>query len=179
MVSRSESGRYLPYYFFDALTVDTRIRPFNTLGCCWGHEPRSVAPPPILYLLRVAHLISNPNQRGLVPSIKFNDEIITESAIVSQFLADAYPSHLVPKSGDFQSALTRARINFFVDTWFSKIGSYWFQIAIKDSGEEQETLVKEFLALLGKEIEPLLKDAGPFFGGSEKLTLAEVQSPRD
>ncbi|KAF2465463.1 glutathione-S-transferas-like protein omega 1 [Lindgomyces ingoldianus] len=119
------------------------------------------------------------NPRGLVPSIKFSggalhDEIITESGIVAQFLADAYPSHLVPATGTVEAALTRARINFFVDTWFSKAGSFWFQILMKDAEEEKEALAKEFLDIVTKEIEPLLKDAGPFFGGSQKLTLAEA-----
>lgn len=34
--------------------------------------------------------------------------------------------------------------------------------------------MKEFLAVVAKEIEPLLKDAAPFFGGSSKVTLAEA-----
>jgi glutathione S-transferase len=70
--------------------------------------------------------------------------------------------------------LKRARINFFVDTWFSKVGSYWFRILQQDQDEEKEKLGKEFVGLVGKEIEPLLKDAKPFFGGSSKVTLAEV-----
>jgi glutathione S-transferase len=114
------------------------------------------------------------NPRGLVPAIKFNDQIITESGVVSRFLADAYPSHLIPNTGTVDAALTRARINFFVDTWFDKVGSYWFQILRKDSEDEKEALVKEFVATVGKEIEPLLKDASPFFGGSNKITLAEA-----
>ena len=101
------------------------------------------------------------------------DEIITESAIVSQFLADAYPSHLVPASNTAAGALTRARINFFVDTWFTKAGSFWFAI-LKAEDEEKEKLSKQFVDIVGKEIEPLLKNASPFFGGSEKITLAEV-----
>jgi glutathione S-transferase len=109
-----------------------------------------------------------------VPAIKFNDQIITESGVVSRFLADAYPSHLIPNTGTVDAALTRARINFFVDTWFDKVGSYWFQILRKDSEDEKEALVKEFVATVGKEIEPLLKDASPFFGGSNKITLAEA-----
>jgi glutathione S-transferase len=80
----------------------------------------------------------------------------------------------LPASGDVSSGLKRARINFFVDTWFSKVGSYWFQIAGKDSEEEKEGLAKDFVAAVGKEIEPLLKDAAPFFGGNDKITLAEV-----
>ena len=92
---------------------------------------------------------------------------------MSRFLADAYPSHLVPATGTVDGALTRARINFFVDTWFDKVGSYYFQILRADD-EKKESLVKDFVAVVGKEIEPLLKDAAPFFGGSQKVTLAEA-----
>ncbi|KPI38407.1 Glutathione S-transferase omega-1 [Cyphellophora attinorum] len=99
------------------------------------------------------------NPRGLVPSIKYNNQILTESSVVSRFLADAYPSHLVPNTGDADAAFKRARINFFVDTWFDKINPF---------------LVKDYLAKLKKEIEPLLQDAAPFFGGSGKITLAEA-----
>jgi glutathione S-transferase len=93
---------------------------------------------------------------------------------VSRFLADAYPSHLVPSSGTVDGALTRARINFFVDTWFDKVGSYWFQILRADDETKKEELVNEFLNKVKQEIEPLLKDASPFFGGSKKVTLAEA-----
>jgi glutathione S-transferase len=43
-----------------------------------------------------------------------------------------------------------------------------------DSEEEQAKLGQEFVDIVTKEIEPLLKDAKPFFGGSQKVTLAEV-----
>lgn len=109
-----------------------------------------------------------------MPAIKLNDQIITESGVVARFLADAYPSHLVPPTGTVDAALTRARINFFVDTWFDKVGSYWFQILRADETTKKEELVKEFLEKVEKEIEPLLKDAAPFFGGSKKVTLAEA-----
>ncbi|KAF1944811.1 thioredoxin-like protein [Clathrospora elynae] len=114
------------------------------------------------------------NPRGLVPTIDFNGQIITESGIVSTFLADAYPSHVFPASGSPDAALTRARINFFVDTWFSKAGSFWFKILLQDEGEEKVRLEKEFVEVVEKEIEPLLKDAAPFFGGSGRVTLAEA-----
>jgi len=112
------------------------------------------------------------NPRGLVPSIEYNGEIITESGIVAQFLADSHPSHLLPDSKT--GALTRARINFFVDAWFSKVNSFQYKILTEESLEKKEELVKEFIALVVKEIEPLLKDAAPFFGGSKKPTLAEA-----
>jgi glutathione S-transferase len=112
-------------------------------------------------------------QRGLVPAIDFNGEIITESGVVATFLADAYPSHVFPAAGNPKDALTRARINFFVDTWFSKAGSFWFQI-LKADGDEKERLAQTFVDIVGKEVDPLLKDAAPFFGGSSKVTLAEA-----
>jgi len=115
------------------------------------------------------------NPRGLVPSISYNGTIITESAIVAQFLADAHPSHLEKSSTEEGGALQRARINFFVDAYFTKVNSKFFPI-LKATGEEQEAAVTEFVAAIEKELEPLLKDANPFFGGSSKLTLAEVQT---
>ncbi|KAH7093035.1 thioredoxin-like protein [Paraphoma chrysanthemicola] len=114
------------------------------------------------------------NPRGLVPSIDFNGEIITESGIVSTFLADAYPSHVFPAAGNPKDALTRARINFFVDTWFTKAGSFWFQILRAEEQSEKEKLSKDFVDIVRKEIEPLLHNAAPFFNGSSKVTLAEA-----
>jgi len=114
------------------------------------------------------------NPRGLVPAINFNGEIITESGVVATFLADAYPSHVLPAAGSPDAALTRARINFFVDTWFSKAGSYFYKILMAGSEDEKAKLSQEFVDVVGKEIEPLLKDAKPFFGGSQKVTLAEA-----
>jgi len=115
------------------------------------------------------------NPRGLVPSLSYNGQIITESAIVSQFLADAHPSHLLKTSTEPGGALQRARINFFVDTYFTKVNSLFFGVVSK-SGDEEEVAANAFVDAVAKEIEPLLKDANPFFGGSSRLTLAEVQT---
>lgn len=109
-----------------------------------------------------------------MPSISFNGQTITESAIVSQFLADAYPSHLLPPTDSVENALKRARINFFVDTWNTKAGSYWYKLATHDSEQGKEELAKEFISVVQKEIEPLLEDAAPFFGGSSQVTFAEA-----
>jgi glutathione S-transferase len=92
---------------------------------------------------------------------------------VAQFLVDAYPSHLLPVAGDVDAALKRARINFFIDTWNTKANNFLNRIASKD-GEERDQLIDEWVAVVKKEIEPLLKDAKPYFGGSDKLTLAEA-----
>ncbi len=116
-----------------------------------------------------------------MPSIKIsngilNDEIVTESAIVSTFLADSYPdSAFWPKSHESPtSALRRARMSFFADTWLTKVNSLFYPVMMAGEGEEGERLGRELVAAIEKEIEPLLKDAAPFFGGSEVMTLAEV-----
>lgn len=70
-------------------------------------------------------------------------------------------------------ALQRAKIAFFVDTWFTKIHSSYFPV-LRTKGAEKEEAAAKVVDAITKEIEPLLKDASPFFGGSEKLTFAEV-----
>lgn len=121
------------------------------------------------------------NPRGLVPSIKYSvpglldEEILTESGIVIQFLAESFPSHLLPASKESPtSALTRARIAFFQDTWTTKIGPLIFPIITNSDPAQKEAKVDDLVGALKKEIEPLLANAKPFFGGSTELTLAEV-----
>lgn len=122
-------------------------------------------------------------QRGLVPALSYSNgplknEVITESSIVAQFLCDAHPSSLLPASDSSPtSALTRARIHFFIDTWNTKIGGFMFAIFRAKDDKEKEATSKEWVAAVKKDIEPLLKDAEPFFGGSPELTLAEVCRP--
>ncbi|KAH8883146.1 thioredoxin-like protein [Thozetella sp. PMI_491] len=114
------------------------------------------------------------NPRGLVPTISYNGTIIPESGIVAGFLTDQYPSHLVPASTDEGGALRRAKIAFFVDAYFSKFQSHLFKLFSVKSDDEATPLIENAVASLVKEVEPLLADAAPFFGGSDKLTLAEV-----
>ncbi|KAI1631522.1 thioredoxin-like protein [Biscogniauxia mediterranea] len=114
------------------------------------------------------------NPRGLVPSLKVGDEIITESAIVAGYLADAYPSHLLPASNEPNGPLVRARVAFFVDTYFSKANSFLYKVVGAKSDDEAASIAQELVANVVKEVEPLLTNAAPFFNGSEKLTLAEV-----
>ncbi|TID16616.1 thioredoxin-like protein [Venturia nashicola] len=120
------------------------------------------------------------NPRGLVPALSYTNgplqnEILTESSIVAQFLSDAHPSSLLPASNSSPtSALKRARIHFFIDTWNTKIGGFMFAIFRAKDDKEKEATSKEWVVAVQKDIEPLLNDASPFFGGSSELTLAEV-----
>ncbi|KAK0634040.1 thioredoxin-like protein [Immersiella caudata] len=114
------------------------------------------------------------NPRGLVPSLSFNGEIIIESAIVSDFLANQYPSHLLPARDSAEYAIKRARIDLFVDAWFSKFQAQLFKLFAARTEEEQGAVVEAAVGILVKEVEPKLGNAKPFFDGSEKLTQAEV-----
>ncbi|CAI7611224.1 unnamed protein product [Penicillium glandicola] len=119
------------------------------------------------------------NPRGLVPTIYYNGNIITESGIVAQFLADAHETHLLPASSPTENALYRARLAFFVDAFFSKALPSFFASLRATDDAERELAAEQLVAAIVKEVEPLLADTegkGPFFSGSEKLTLAEVLS---
>ena len=63
---------------------------------------------------------------------------------------------------------------FFADTWTGKVNTYMYQV-MKAEGEEKEKLGAELVEAVRKEIEPLLEGAGPFYGGSKSITLAEVR----
>jgi glutathione S-transferase len=106
------------------------------------------------------------------------DEILLESGPIAQFLADAHPSHLLPASDSSPTApLFRYRVNFFVDTYFTKVNTYFYAVIRATNDEEKKTQVDAWVKAIEKEIEPLLHDANPFFGGSKEMTLAEVFPP--
>jgi glutathione S-transferase len=119
-------------------------------------------------------------QRGLVPALKISspalggEHILIESQIIVQFLADVVPGILAPPSSTPQGAFARARLNYFIDTWNTKVGTFMFNLFRAQTITDREQYSKDWVAAVKKEIEPLLGDAAPFFGGSRRLTLAEV-----
>lgn len=122
---------------------------------------------------------TNPKKRGLIPTLSYNNEIITESGIVAQFIADAHPSHLLPPSGPTENAIYRAKLSFFVDAFLSKVLPHFSSSLRSSTEDERDEAARSLVDAIVKEVEPLLADTegkGPFFGGSEKLTLAEVQT---
>jgi len=163
-----------------------KITLYTNHGCPWAHRAHITLKELGLPYDEVIIDLEKPredwylkiNPRGLVPTIKYDNGVIsdtiTESLIVSQFLADSFPSHLVPASHSSPSApLTRAKINFFVDTWFTKVNSKIFE-ALRAEGSAQSTKTTEIVEAIKKEIEPLLDNANPYFDGAEKMTMAEA-----
>jgi glutathione S-transferase len=116
------------------------------------------------------------NPRGLVPALVYDGRILIESGLIAQFLVDTHPSHLLKANSEPGGALQRYEIGFFVDTYFGKVAPSW-NAAVNASAEEKEAAATKFTDAVVKEIEPLLSDAAPFFGGSSRLTLAEVCNP--
>lgn len=114
------------------------------------------------------------NPRGLVPSISFHGEIFTESAVVAGLLADAYPGQLVPVSNAPGGPQRRARIAFFADTFVTKFLSKTFKFRGGWTDDDVAAHVDAAVHEAVHELEPLLHDAAPFFGGSSSLTMAEV-----
>jgi glutathione S-transferase len=114
------------------------------------------------------------NPRGLVPALTFNGENFAESAIIAQFLVDAHPQNtLIPAPTGPKTAIPRARILFFVDTFMQFVYPVYARL-IKARSADAEEAGKDAVAAVVKNVEPLLVDAAPFFGGSETLTMAEV-----
>ncbi|KAI8611642.1 thioredoxin-like protein [Chytriomyces sp. MP71] len=164
------------------MSTDAKIILYTNHGCPWAHrahialEELGIPYEEVIIDLSVPrtaeYLAINP--RGLVPALSYNGEIIAESAIVVQFLVDAYPSHLVKPADSVAGALERARVSFFVDAYMSKFQGQLYKFYGAKTSEEEEAIVDAAVAALVKEVEPLLTSAKPYFGGSDRLTLAEV-----
>jgi len=165
-------------------TEPPKITLYTSYACPWAHRSQIALRELNLPFETVIVDLSVPrtpeylkiNPRGLVPALDYNGIILTESAIVSQFLVDAHSSHLEKASTDEGGPLQRAKINFFVDTFISKLLSLYLAALRAQVGEGKEDAVGKIVDAVVKELEPLLGDAGPFFGGSDRLTLAEVQT---
>ncbi|UKZ51071.1 hypothetical protein TrVGV298_004826 [Trichoderma virens] len=172
------------------------IKLYTNHGCPWAHRAHiALAELKLpfeeeiidLSVPRTAEYL-DVNPRGLVPSLSYNGQIITESAIVAQFLADAYPSHLIPNGGTPEAALARARIYFFVDTFFSKAnGHYHKALFAKTEGGGRRGLrrvltgpfVLRLLSLPKNGVGPesLIKDLPTRTPNFYKWTTAVIEHP--
>ncbi|TGO24034.1 hypothetical protein BPAE_0114g00290 [Botrytis paeoniae] len=156
---------------------------YTSYACPWAHRSQIALAELGLEFETVIIDISVPrtpeylaiNPRGLVPALSYNGEILTESGVISQFLVDSHPSHLEKTSREEGGALQRARYNFFIETYFSKVAPHIMKAGVAKSLEEREQAASNAIDAIAKEIEPLVQNAAPFFGGSEKLTFVEVQ----
>ena len=115
------------------------------------------------------------NPRGLVPALVYNQKTLLESGLIVQFLVDTHPGHLLRSSSDAGGASDRYDIGFFIDTYFSKAHPF-YDFALYSTGEEEVAAAAGYVGGIIEHVEPLLQNATPFFGGSKKITLAEVRA---
>ncbi|KAJ5986361.1 hypothetical protein N7451_010726 [Penicillium sp. IBT 35674x] len=115
------------------------------------------------------------NPSGLVPALVYDGHVLSESGLITQFLVDSHPSHLLKSSSEPGGALQRFNVAFFVDSYIKAHG--FFDTAVYSYDQEQTaTAAQKYIDAVVSNIEPLLVDAAPFFGGSCRLTFAEVQT---
>jgi glutathione S-transferase len=110
------------------------------------------------------------------PSLE-NEITILESALVVYFFVDMYPTlskRISPPPSSPETAYLRYRTNFFVDTYVNKVHGLYFKVFLAHE-KDAESRVDDLVNTIREHIEPLLHDAGPFFGGSSHMTLAEVR----
>ncbi|KIW13502.1 hypothetical protein PV08_08690 [Exophiala spinifera] len=178
-----------------------KIKLYTNYGCGWCHRVQFVLKELGLAYEQVLVDLDNPrpewflklNPRGLVPVLQYTASptspplTLTESGAIVSFLTDLYPSHLLPtlsphspsappSADDIEKAHLRYRMVFFVDTYFSKIQPLFFKLVGADDATAKAKLVDDIVALLEKEIEPLLADAQPYFAGSKDATFVEAMT---
>lgn len=134
------------------------------------------------------------NPSGLVPVLIHNNRVIVESDVICQFLVDTYPgNHLCPTSNALFGASLRAHMSTFVNMYMSFQGILWNLFTAPTKADERAVMVAAMMCLV-RHVEPLLPRVpgpsvdgpalpvdngtpyreGPFVGGAEDLTLAEV-----
>ncbi|KAK9366940.1 thioredoxin-like protein [Lipomyces kononenkoae] len=105
------------------------------------------------------------NPGGKVPTLKYGDDIIIESAVTTEFIADLFPEAQLIPSEPFLRAQSRLMADRFME-YLQPIYREVVYSGIPDSGAKIFGAIEKFL--------PYLKDAKPFFGGSDHMTLAEI-----
>ncbi|KAK4186439.1 thioredoxin-like protein [Podospora australis] len=114
------------------------------------------------------------NPRGKVPALSHDGEILIESDVIANYLADTFPPRLLPASNSPGGPRYRARVTLFVNSFKEKVWDVLTQLYTTTSDKERAEIVEKAISGLEAEVEPKLSDANPFFGGSTKLTQAEV-----
>ncbi|KAJ4322847.1 hypothetical protein N0V84_004611 [Fusarium piperis] len=94
------------------------------------------------------------NPRGKAPALSYNGNIMIESAIIAKFLADVYPSHLVPPSNSVDGALRRAQIDFFVNTCVNGVLGLLYKGISAKADAETDKIGQALADNIAKEIEP-------------------------
>jgi glutathione S-transferase len=118
------------------------------------------------------------NPSGQVPALDYNGRVLTESALIVQFLADTRPfgkpALQRTESDVVEAAMKRYEIGRFVEA-FMRTHALFDAVVFALGGREVKSVkAGTYLEAVVKNVEPLLGDAAPFVGGERSLTMAEV-----
>src|SRR5690348_8975003 len=109
------------------------------------------------------------NPKGSVPALELeNGEVLTENAVILQYLGDRAGSDVLPPPGDFRRYRVLEMVNFITTELHKRFG-FLFN---PDATEEMKKLVIRDLGKKLDFIDQRLKE-GPFLFGDE-LTLPDV-----
>jgi glutathione S-transferase len=102
----------------------------------------------------------------------FGGEIIIESNVIAEFVADLFPkAELRPEGHSADAALKAAKMRLFVEVWQSKVQGSIFAPFFGPGDKDAPTKI---LNGLKNDIVPLLKESGgPYVLGKE-FSMAEV-----
>ena len=137
---------------------------------------------------------ANDLQRGFVPTLKVaaadgKTIVIRESSIIVNFLFDLaltlpspYPetaTAIIPRPVTLEDCQRRARGALLNDMFEAKVIPMVYQfLGLEDyaQGEDEESVVEEYIQIFSSEVEPHLIDANPFFGNSPEVTFVEIMT---
>lgn len=109
------------------------------------------------------------NPKGAVPALELDDgEILTENAVLLQYLGDRAGSGLIPPPGDF----ARYRVLEWVNYITTELHKSFGPLFSPDAGDETKHFFKKLIAKKLDYVEEQLGE-GPFLMG-EKLTLPDA-----
>lgn len=112
-----------------------------------------------------------------MPTLVYEGHALRESVTIATFLAEAHGNGRfapVPGADVVDGALWRQRVAFFQDTWAKYVHNLYTRSWTRDTDEEGLPLAEKACANVVAQLDPLLADAAPYFGGSGGLTLAEA-----
>ncbi|KAK9476754.1 thioredoxin-like protein [Lipomyces japonicus] len=105
------------------------------------------------------------NPGGKVPTLKYGDDYLIESAITTEFVANLFPeTNLIPKD-PFVSAEAR----LLTDRFQEFVSPVYREVVFQAKTEAADKLFDAIDKFL-----PYLKNAAPFFNGSDHPLLAEI-----
>ncbi|KAK9464635.1 thioredoxin-like protein [Lipomyces arxii] len=112
-----------------------------------------------------AWFLKEVNPGGKVPTLKYGDDILIESAITTEFVADLFPEAGLISTDAFERAEGRLMADRYMELLFPLYRDTVFKADSTAVGKTFEAIDK-FL--------PFLKNANPFFGGATSITLHEI-----